>query len=91
MNWARAFSFCISATTLNVISSTVVAKKEASLRKRLKFAVLFSKPDENGLLEVCTIYFRQEEVLLLVVRTEVEAAKQQSARSRPLELNKVLH
>ena len=38
----------------------VVARTEASLRKRLKFTVQFSKLDENGLL-VCTIYFRTEE------------------------------
>ena len=40
----------------------VVDEKEASLRKRPKFKILFSKPDENGLV-VCTIYFWTEEVV----------------------------
>ena len=40
----------------------IVAKKEVSLRKGLKFIILFSKPDENGFL-VHTFYFRTEEVV----------------------------
>ena len=31
------------------MTSNVVSKKEASLRKSLKFTVLFSKPDEKSL------------------------------------------
>ena len=45
------------------MTCNVVAKKEASFRKRLKFTVLCSKPKENGLF-VCTMYFRTEEVPL---------------------------
>ena len=43
------------------MTCNVVAKKEASLRKKLKFTILFIKPVENSLV-VCTIYFRTEEV-----------------------------
>ena len=45
----------------NNMACHVVAKKEGSLRKNLRFTDLFSIPDENGLL-VCTINFRTEEV-----------------------------
>ena len=41
----------------------IFAKKEASLRIRLRFAILISKLDEDGLY-VCTIYLRTEEVRL---------------------------
>ena len=67
----RYFFFCISATTLHVISSCtcscfdvhrVVAKKEASLRKRLKFFILFCKPDDNSFL-VCTIISEQRKYI----------------------------
>ena len=45
------------------LCNEVATKKEASLRKRLKFTVLLSKPDEYG-LSMCTVYFRTEEVPL---------------------------
>ena len=52
---------CMSSAAQLLMTCNVVAKKEASLRKRLKFIVLFSKLDVNSLL-VCTFYFRTEEV-----------------------------
>ena len=48
---------------MHLSNNNVVAKKEAGLRKSVKFMIiLFSKPDENGLL-VCTKYFGTEEVM----------------------------
>ena len=52
---------CMSSAAQLLMTCNVVAKKEASLRKRLKFMIISRKPDKNGLL-VCTIFFRTEEV-----------------------------
>ena len=49
-NSALFFSFYISAATLHVMTCIVVAEKKASLRKILKFLILFGMSDEKSLL-----------------------------------------
>ena len=60
---ALIFYFCISATTLHVINMTcsVVAAKEANLRKRLIFTVLFRVNQmKMTYVVVCTIFFSEQ-------------------------------
>ena len=54
------------------MTCNVVAKEERAREKdKKKITILFSNPDENGLL-VCTIHFRTEEVLLTWAVVDVD-------------------
>ena len=58
----------MSSAAVLLMTCNVVAKKEEILRKRLKFTILFSKPDGNGLSSVHYVLISERRKYLLRVK-----------------------